>query len=175
MQVKSTFEDLVRQRAAELKQQADSNRVDWNERKVWWVSKVEQLLDTVQRDWLRKLIDSGTLQFTKRNIRCSEEVLGEYEIACAKISLGGQELELQPKATVIVGGFGRIDAKGPNGSVMLLLCAPDTKAVAPDKLRDSAEWYVTGRGLIGSVISPLQPLNKASFEQLFADLFGIGN
>ncbi|MGO8955196.1 MAG: hypothetical protein ACLPWS_10355 [Rhodomicrobium sp.] len=161
----SNFEELVRQRAKQQK----SNGVDWEERKNWWQVRMRLLLDEVEQ-WLDPLIKDQTIEFTRLNIPRSEDLLGVYQIASGLIKLGNEKLELQPVGSVIVGGFGRVDAKGPNGTAMLLLCAPDP-SIAKDKLRDSAEWFIA----TPQRPTQLQPLTKDNFEQTFADLFGLDN
>jgi hypothetical protein len=77
-------------------------------------------------------------------------------------------VEIQARASVIIGGFGRIDVGGPNGSAMLVLCPPDDN-IPREQHRDRAEWFIS-HPLRRTI---LRPLTQATFEQLFADLFGI--
>jgi hypothetical protein len=159
----SNFEELVRQHAKQQK----SNGVDWQERKRWWQEQMKSLLDEVEQ-WLDPLIKDKTIEFTRSTVQRTEDSLGRYQIKAGVIKLGNEKLELQPVGSVIVGGFGRVDAKGPNGTALLLLCAPDP-TIATDQLRDSATWYV------GNPERPIQlrRLTKENFEQLFANLFGL--
>ncbi len=118
---RSPFEDLVRQHA---KQKTDEQSVDWEERKNWWQGKMSALLDDIE-SWLAPLIYDHTIAFTRQRVQCREETLGAYQIESGLIKLGNDTLSLNPVGSVIVGGFGRVDVKGPNGSVLFLLCAPD--------------------------------------------------
>ena len=161
----STFEELVRQRAKQQK----CDGVDWEDRKRWWQIQMRLLLNEVEQ-WLDPLIKDQTIEFTRSSVPRSEDLLGLYQIESGLIKLGNEKLELQPVGSVIVGGFGRVDAKGPNGTAMLLLRAPDP-SIAKDKLRDSAQWFIAPP----QKPTQLQPLTKDNFEQTFADLFGLDN
>jgi hypothetical protein len=161
----SSFEELVRQHAKQQK----GNLIDWEERKRWWQKRMKSLLNEIEQ-WLDPLIKDKTIEFTRPKVRRSEDLLGAYQIESGLIKLGNEKLELQPIGSVIVGGFGRVDAKGPNRTAMLLLCAPDP-AIAKDKLRDSAEWFMANP----QKPTQLEPLTKDNFEQTFADLFGLDN
>ncbi len=161
----SNFEELVRQRAKQQK----SNGVDWEERKRWWQERMQSLLNEVEQ-WLDPLIKDQTIEFTRSIVQRSEDLLGAYQIESGLIKLGNEKLELRPVGSVIVGGFGRVDVKGPNRTAMLLLCAPDP-SIAKDRLRDSAEWFIAPP----QRPTEFQPLTKDSFERMFADLFGLDN
>jgi hypothetical protein len=160
------FEELVRQ-YADQKKSAAENSVDWEERKKWWQERVSHLFSKID-SWLRPLIDNNIVKFSKENISLTEETLGQYEVESCTISLQQQNLRLKPKASVIIGGFGRIDVDGPNGSAMLILCTPDDN-IPRDQLRNRADWFISHPKQRRN----LRPLTKEAFEQLFADLFGI--
>jgi hypothetical protein len=160
------FEELVRHYADKNKSTTESS-VDWQERKTWWQQRVSQLFDEID-GWLKPLIESNTVTFSKKNVSLTEEALGNYEIESCTIGLQQQKLTFKPLGSVIIGGFGRIDVDGPNGSVMLILCTPE-KDVPRDQVRDKATWFISHP----KKRTDLGPFTKEAFEQLFADLFGI--
>jgi hypothetical protein len=162
----TTFEELVRQ-YADQKQSAAENPVDWDEQKKWWQERVSLLFSEIS-GWLNPLISSNIVTFSKANISLTEELLGQYEIESCTIRLKQQTLRFIPKASMIIGGFGRIDVDGPNGSAMLVLYTQDD-TIPRDKRRDRAEWFISHP----QHRTTLRPLTKAAFEQLFTDLFGI--
>lgn len=106
--------------------------------------------------------------FTRPMVSRAEETLGTYDVPSGLIQLGQEKLRLLPVASVIVGGFGRVDIDGPNGSVMFILSAPDQN-VPRDQLRSSSAWFVSHP----KQRRELRRLTKETFEQVFADLFGI--
>jgi hypothetical protein len=162
----TNFEDLVRQYADKKKSAAES--VDWEERKEWWKGRVSLLFDEIL-NWLKNLVESGTIEFTRGNVSLTEEALGPYEVESCTIILQQEKLTFKPVGSVIIGGFGRIDVDGPNGHVMLILCTPDNN-VPPNERRNKAEWFISHP----KQRTNLRPFTKEAFEQLFADLFGIG-
>ena len=129
------FEELVRHYADKNKSAAESP-VDWEERKTWWQQRVSQLFDQIY-GWLKPLIDSDTITFSKQHVPLTEEALGTYEVESCTIGLQKQKLTFKPLGSVIIGGFGRIDVDGPNGNVMLILSTPD-KDIPREQLRDKS-------------------------------------
>jgi len=163
----SKFEEQVKKHVESLKKLGTENAADWDERRRWWQQKVTQLLDIIDK-WLGPLIQDKTVTFTRSTDSITEEALGEYEVQSGLVQLGTKQLHLRPVASVIIGGFGRIDVDGPNGSVMFILSAPDPHAPR-HLLRDSAAWFISHP----KQRRELRPLTKETFEQLFTDLFGI--
>lgn len=83
--------------------------------------------------------------------------------------MGVEKLEMTPVGTMILGSFGRIDLKGPNGQLMLILEAtPGTEET--DYVPRDGRWFIVIREQTRRLKSEL---TKANFEQLFMSLFGI--
>ncbi|MBC7602152.1 MAG: hypothetical protein H7255_05760 [Ramlibacter sp.] len=162
---KAGFTEFVKAHAANADRTKDS--VDWAERKQWWISKVSQLLTSVEL-WLAPLVEDGVVKFTRTTVTLSEEKLGQYEIPLGIIEYAGQPMHIKPIASVVLGGFGRVDIYGPNGRVLLVLTQPD-EDLPPEKWRESALWFVAQSGRR----TALTPLDQSSFQQTFADLFGL--
>ena len=172
----SKFQEVVQRHVNEQKKRESENVVDWDERKRWWQLRVSKLLDQVD-EWLAPLISSNTIIFTRPTIACTEETLGTYSIESGLIQLGRDSLKLKPVASVILGGFGRVDVDGPNGRAMFILSSKDSDIprdqlhdrTKRDQLRDSTEWFISHP----SERTKLRPLTQDSFENLFSDLLGI--
>lgn len=160
----STFENLVHRFATS---QEDEDSARWEERRIWWQNKVGEL-ETQVKEWLRPLIDSGTIKFSQWTVRITEETLGTYSIPTVQIELRHRNLWLRPIGSVIVGGFGRINVDGPAGNAMLIL-TNERDDIQPDKRRAEAEWFIAHP----KRPTELRILTRESFEQLFTDLFGI--
>lgn len=158
------FMEMVRQRASEQQEQT----IDWTDRRDWWIEQVKSLLACVKA-WLKPLTDEGTVRVTCSNITLNEEkTLGEYEVPQASVRLGSEELKLKPVGSVIVGGFGRIDVIGPMGRAMLVL-APLDDNLPPEQRRDRSEWLLTHPERRHA----LRKLTQETFQEIFADLFGM--
>lgn len=157
------FEDLVRNRV-----RTGGEQFDWEPRKAWWVSSVEGLMNDI-RVWLAPLAQEQLIRFDVQPVDITEERLGHYRTVKGVVTLDGMSLSLSPAGTLIIGGYGRIDVDGPNGTAMLILADEGAK---PDIERpwEQAKWYVT-RPVSRS---QLAAVNEASFKQLLADLYGLG-
>ena len=165
----SPFDDLIRKRANEMRADAARNSVDWDERRMWWPGRVGQLYDEV-RAWFKPLTDDAVVSITTEVMSVREETLGVYEISKLIISLGGQSLELVPVASVIVGGFGRIDLNGPAGRAMLVLAPRDVNSSMPER-RNSSQWYLAPM----ESRTKLTMLSEEVFKQVFSDLMSLSS
>jgi hypothetical protein len=109
------------------------------------------------------------LRVETMDVPINEDLLGQYTIHAAIIRLGKESLEMVPVGSVILGSFGRLDVKGPNGQLMLILQATagtERSGFVPNDGRWTiAKREVSKRGWVA--------LTQSTFEQLFADLFGI--
>lgn len=162
----STLESLVRRHAEQLQLESQDG-VDWAERTRWWQTKVNELLEDIQR-WLNPLIAIGLVKFEKARLFLTEQYLGTYEVDVAIVSIQTERLEIKPVATIILGGYGRVDISGPRGKVLLILADADVQAGSSTS-RESAVWYLTALRNRRS----MERLDQAKFEKVFADLFGI--
>lgn len=138
-------------------------------RRKWWIKAVEDLFTKVQV-WLEPLIKDGPLTFDTKELQImSDGWLGSYKLQRAIIGLGRKTLEMNPVGSVIFGSFGRIDVKGPNGKLMLILEATQGPE-EDDFVPTGGQWFITNR--VGS--RRLQEeLTQEAFERLFTDLLGL--
>jgi hypothetical protein len=170
----SEFEKLVKQFAEKKKPDADMEREFRAATKQQWISSVRALYDEIN-GWLHPLIDSKAVKLSRRLIKTHEQSLGQYEIESLEITLASKKLVFKPVGTVLVGAYGRIEVTGPKGSTTLLLLATDN-TLPPSERRKNVNWYIANvvKNLYTRVPkNPPQMLDKAMFEQLFTDLFGI--
>lgn len=93
--------------------------VDWEKRKTWWVSKINDLYKEVQ-EWLAPLVPE-VLRIELGTMPVYEERLGSYEAPYININVDFEVVKLNPIGTIIIGAFGRIDLIGEEGSVKILL------------------------------------------------------
>lgn len=163
----NTFDNLIRQRAADLRAEAARHHVDWDERRSWWQGRVEGLYEQIQL-WFKPLVDDGTVMSKKETVDLSEEQLGTYQSARLTLSLDRANLRIDPVGSIIIGGFGRLDVSGPAGRAMLILAASDDNLQMPER-RMSARWYLVR----SSNRTKLTELTEEVFKQLFADLMSL--
>jgi hypothetical protein len=145
--------------------------VDWHARLAWWKDQVDDLLTAV-RQWIAPAIDEGIIIMAVQPCPLSEEPLGEYLVGQCILGFGNDAVTITPKGTFVVGGTGRVDIEGPNGTAMLLLIPP----VFPHSPVDArpawsgSTWHLanahTNRGLA--------PLDRDTFQWVVLDLLGTG-
>ena len=166
------FEKLVRKFAEQQQKEAAQAAVDWHERKTWWIKRVRQLFDQIGV-WLQPLIESGVVQFKRSMMPAHEENIGPYDIEWLELRVVEKKLTFLPVGTLLLRASGRIDASGPTGDISLVLIEADTTEL-PQERRAQATWFIRHPSLpVPRSRSDLRPLNESTFEELFADLFGI--
>ncbi|SAI39253.1 Uncharacterised protein [Bordetella ansorpii] len=164
----NAFKNLIRSHA-QRQQEAPQSFIDWEARRQWWVSQVDCLLVRI-RAWLGSLVDEKIVGFTQLTTELDEPYLGKYVIHKAQIDCAGRSMTIVPVASIVLGGFGRIDVSGPAGRVTLILAAPDNTLPGRHPW-EGATWLMTH----SQDPSSLTSLDEALFHQIFVDLFEIGD
>lgn len=152
--------DFVVARAAEP-------AIDWSARRVWWINEIELLLNSMAR-WLEPAIEAGIAEFVVMPVELEEEFLGRYVTMQASLQLGPCTIEITPRASLVVGGAGRVDIRGPNGTAMLLLITPakPSDSPAPTAAWEAAEWHLAS----AHTLAPLTKLGRDCFQQILLDV-----
>ncbi|MFV0673743.1 hypothetical protein [Variovorax sp. tm] len=159
--------DLIRANVQKLRaEKEEAESVDWSERRSWWQQQIRQLYDHVE-EVLRPLVESGDLQVSRRLQTIHEESLGQYEVEALHLSIGLRGVVLKPIGSVIIGGVGRIDLQGPEGTARLILATPNGQN--DRQYKANAKWHVTAP----SRPLPLAEMDDKTFLELFAQLIGI--
>lgn len=114
---------LVSQHQAKAAQMA-AQSVDWSQRKHKWLTVLEQLMHQLRTS----LADAGvpSAQMVTTHHHLTEEALGDYDAPGLEAKIGAAKIQFVPIASVIIGGYGRVDAIGPQGEVKLI--AVDSQA-----------------------------------------------
>lgn len=162
------FLALVKSHANLLNRAREEQAVDWEKRKVWWISQVDKLMWEV-RGWLKVLEDEGVLTVQMKKIQIVEQELGSYEVDAMTITIGYKSLVLKPVASVVVGGFGRVDIEGPGGSVMLLLILP-AHLQTSDPMNE-VKWFISSMRDRGG----LRDFDEDNFQSVFSTLLLIND
>jgi hypothetical protein len=113
-----TFEKFLKKRKEE---QAQETEVDWEQRETQWIASVTAFYNNV-KNWLEPFIASGLL-IIREDIwtNSDEEYLGKYDVKKLNIIIGKTDLiTLTPRGKFIVGGYGRIDMRGPKGVISII-------------------------------------------------------
>jgi hypothetical protein len=94
--------------------------LDWETRKVRWISKVEELL-SIFEGHLAEYTQARKVVITRNQVEVQEERVGSYLAPSLSIRLGPSEVRLLPIGTFIFGAFGRVDLVGVLGRVRFVL------------------------------------------------------
>lgn len=114
----------------QLARQVTAQTVDWSKRRAKWLAELNALYKSIQNS----LVVAGfpEKQITHQTHFLSEETLGRYEAPVLVVNLPvGEKVVFLPVASVIVGGYGRIDVTGPGLS--------SAKLIANDAQEDRLE------------------------------------
>ena len=112
-----TLENFLREK--KRKDDQLKQAVDWEKRKTWWLSKINDLYKLVQ-EWLAPLVPE-VVSIEGDTIDVYEERLGSYKAPYLNINLYTEVVKLVPIGTIIIAGLGRVDLIGDEGSVMIVL------------------------------------------------------
>jgi hypothetical protein len=169
------FERRVQQFAEKQKEAATENAVDLKVTKDAWVKAVHDLFDQIHA-WLGSVIQSGAVKSSRPRTYLAEESLGRYEIETLQLQLASKKMTFRPVGTLLIGAFGRIEVSGPKGKAVLLLLNTN-KTVPPSERRLHVGWFIAPPAPVVRSVpraqTEMKPLTEDSFQQLFADLFGI--
>ncbi|MFZ1462258.1 MAG: hypothetical protein WAU38_15795, partial [Ignavibacteria bacterium] len=132
----------------------EEKKVDWQSRKIKWLSSVENLYETVDNIIVKNFKESGfKITANKEKIRLYEEYIGSYEIDNYIIEANNILIKFFPVGTIIIGAFGRVNMLLPNDTVKLVL-------------QDWNDWRIVSG--IGSSMKLIQ-FNEENIVKLFQE------
>lgn len=143
----TNLELLVRQHQSKAEKIA-AQPIDWNKRKNKWLLSLNELMERIQTLLVVSGVPGSNIQHTQHCI--SEETLGNYEAPGLQIRIGAAGISFEPIASVVLGGYGRVDVSGPNGQMKLI--AGDARSFDPEDKTPSydREWTWTAYPPINS-------------------------
>lgn len=149
---------------------ATQAQVGWTRRRERWVSELALLFG-----WIGHQLEAAGLgqdAFEQPSVKLHEESLGHYEAPSLSVRLPtGLWVDFNPRATVIIGGYGRIDVQSRHAlkQIRLIALDADEDRDSDDQMAaDAREWawrVFPATGTAGSY-----PLDAAGLGQIFADL-----
>lgn len=90
-----------------------------------WLRLLEELMTEID-GWLAPAVAEG-LTVRKSTATIMEERLGSYEAPRRVVEFGGRRVRVEPKARIIVGGHGRVDVEGKEGTAFLIYWKPEAR------------------------------------------------
>ena len=139
----------------EQKAQSEVERAkDWDKVRTEWLASLADLRSKLET-WLKPAIDEDLLTIEEREVEVSEHNLGTYRAPALRITAPSERhVDLEPRARIVIGGFGRVDlVSGPNRAMLIL--------------EDTGEWRIALRG-VGH--PQTQELTGDCFSELIGEL-----
>lgn len=117
------FDDFVKTYVEPAK--ASDGGLSLEQEKKIWLEKITEFYTLVQ-EALADYIKNESISFKTTKKTIFEDLLGNYEVDSATISVGRQIVKLEPAGTFLVGARGRIDMLGPKGTTRFVIVPPNS-------------------------------------------------
>lgn len=121
----TSFEDFVNRQH----QMANETRrsIDWAGELEEWRVRLNQFNRKVL-DFLKTYVDQDKIRVEYVRKRIHEKYIGEYEVSSIEVVFGNTRVKFDPVGTNLFGVKGRVDMKGPSGTVRFVLVPEDSSA-----------------------------------------------
>lgn len=113
----TSLQTIVKQHQARAAHWAGES-VDWGRRREKWLSVLRQLMDALRASFKDAGVPMDQIVDTRH--RLTEETLGAYEAPGLEVTIGRDLVAFIPVASLIIGGYGRVDVIGPRDQVKLI-------------------------------------------------------
>lgn len=154
-----------------LRQGRPDQQVDWPRRKEKWLTELNFLLSFISSELSAAGVPSEQMELTHHRIH--EETLGSYVADGLKLDIGSGWVTFEPIGSVIIGGYGRVDVKGPahNEKVKLIAHDANEQRGAEDQTPSyERDWIWSVYPERGSRVC--YPLDKAGLTRLLETVLG---
>ncbi|CUX48983.1 hypothetical protein CFBP6626_15240 [Agrobacterium tumefaciens] len=91
-----------------------------------WKKALSDLYQVIEAH-LDRQVRRGAIRIKYKETELDERYLGSYSAQTMVIEIGRQKVDLVPIGTLIIGGRGRVDVKGPFGDARLVLVHKDVR------------------------------------------------
>lgn len=118
-----------------------------------WMSFLDDFFGRVNT-YLKPYVDAKTVKIEPGKVQIFEDLIGPYPAPKMTIFMGSKIATLVPIGTYLIGSKGRVDLKGPRGTVRFVLV---------DKNSSGPRVTVTIRGA-NDPVPPAPPLPKIEWE-----------
>ena len=118
----TSFDDFVNQQIAK-----EEPSIDWTEVRNDWKKHLDEFYQLTEQ-FLRKFTDQGKVQITRGTKQINEEYIGSYDVESLEVQIGTIKITLDPIGTRILGVKGRVDMRGPHGTVKFVLVPKDASS-----------------------------------------------
>ena len=97
--------------------------------KKYYIDMVNKLYAQI-KEWFKD--DEPSIQLSTERITITEELTGPYTIDELTLTINSIPLKITPIGTYVIASRGRVDLKGPNGEIKIVIC--DEKVTHPRQL-----------------------------------------
>ena len=121
----TSFEDFVN------RQHRAANET---ERSIDWARELEEWRDHLKQfnakvlEFLKAYVDQDKVRVEHVTKRIHEQQIGRYEVKAIEVVIGNTKVKFEPIGTNLFGAKGRIDMKGPSGTVRFVLVPENSSA-----------------------------------------------
>ena len=105
----------AKKRDAEVEEQ-----IDWGKRRDEWLQSLNEIYGQIQ-NWLNDFEENDVISLEYKNKEINEEHIGIYNTSKMIIKIASEQILLDPIGTLLIGAKGRIDMKGKNGTIKIVL------------------------------------------------------
>ena len=127
----TSFEDFV-DRQHQMASETEPP-VDWAEELKVWKSNLHGFIKKVL-EFLRPYIEQNRIRVEHVKKRIHEQHIGRYEVQTIEVTIGNTRVKFDPIGTNLFGAKGRVDMKGPSGTVRYVL-VPENSTRAHVRIR----------------------------------------
>jgi hypothetical protein len=99
--------------------EAEEDKNNWDIRKAIWLKSIDDFYSNINL-WFDEYKNEGLLKIEDKEINLDEQFIGRYTTKLLEIYLGNDIITFTPRGTLVFGGYGRIDLKGPKGDALLI-------------------------------------------------------
>ena len=110
---KKEFEEYIQTQSLEISLDKDKELTEWRK----YLADLYGLI----KGWMSDFVSKKLVKLIKKQIKIYEEFSGEYNIDALELSFNGKTIFFEPIGTMLIGAKGRVDIKGKNGKVTLVL------------------------------------------------------
>lgn len=123
--------------------------IDRDKRKKEWIEYLEKFYQQIE-GFLKEYIESEDISREYKETDLNDEMLGNYSVNTMHIRIRGRDVILEPVGTYVIGARGRVDMRGPGGTVRFVLIGWDVIRVGngpkqgqePDGNMDEWVWKI---------------------------------
>ena len=131
-----SFDDFVDQQIAEAEQAQSMN---WPQRREDWITHLNQFYELIE-GFLQKYIDEEKIHIRWTTKHINEDYIGNYDVKSLEVSIGAvTKIHFDPIGTNLIGAKGRVDMRGPHGTVRFVLVPKTDSSPSPVTIRDEPQ------------------------------------